>query len=83
MKATKIIGLKVIDKSGIEVGKISNIELSVPKEGNTGMVISGLPIKVLSFECTEGLLKKKLEIKPEHISSVGKYVLLNVNKGEI
>ncbi|PKP58619.1 MAG: hypothetical protein CVT89_02565 [Candidatus Altiarchaeales archaeon HGW-Altiarchaeales-2] len=77
MKATKIIGLNVVDKAGIKVGKISNVELRVPREGNAGMPLASSDINVLSFECSEGLLKKKF------IFSVGEYVLLNVKKNEI
>ncbi len=83
MKATKIIGLRVVDKNGIEVGKISDVELSVPIGGNVGMPLASSDINVLSFECSEGLLKKKFKIKPEQIFSVGEYVLLNIKKNEI
>jgi len=83
MKVTKIIGLKVVDKNGMKVGKITNVELSIPREGNAGMPLASSDINVLGFECSEGLLKKKIKIKPDQIFSVGEYVLLNVSKDEL
>jgi len=71
MKTSDIIGKKVFDINANEVGKVSYIDFDL----TDGMVNS--------IGISTGLMKKKIEIKPEDIKTVGDTIILNVSKDEI
>ena len=71
MKASDIIGKKVIDVNANTVGKVSDIEFDL-----VGGVITSIKI-------SPGLMKKKTAINPEDIKTVGDAIILNIVKDEI
>lgn len=73
MQVSEFLGKKVLDKNAVEIGKVSDVDL-MPKEGviNSIMVSTG-----------ELLRNKTFEIKPEDITQIGDYMLLNLEGAEI
>jgi sporulation protein YlmC with PRC-barrel domain len=71
MKASDIMGKKVIDMNANTVGKVSDIEFDL---------VDGI---ITSIKISLGLMKKKIEIKPEDIKTVGDTIILNIPKDDI
>ncbi|MEA1993558.1 MAG: PRC-barrel domain-containing protein [Euryarchaeota archaeon] len=71
MKSSEIAGKKVFDINANEVGKVSYIEFDL---------MAGV---VNSVGISPGLMKKKFEIRPEDIKTVGDTIILNVAKEDL
>lgn len=70
MRMKRIFGMKVVDKRGLEVGKVNDAEFD-PES-----------FAILHIEVKSGL-RRKYKVKPGWIASIGEYVLLNVEKSEV
>lgn len=68
MKATDILGKKVIDKNGFEIGKVSDIDVDAEK-----WVIEGVYV-------SSGILGSDLRIDINDVAKVGDYVILKIEK---
>ena len=74
MQVSEFIGKKVVDNKGMEIGKISDVDI---------MPIEGL-VSSITVSTGDTLLRtKSLEIKPDDIKQVGDYVLINLNTDSI
>lgn len=74
MKSSTIIGKKIIDKNGNEIGKIGDIDLD----------ISNCKVDTILVSSSELSLKKdNYELSPTDIITIGEYVLVSVEKNEI
>ena len=74
MKVSEFLGTKVLDKNGIEIGRVSDM-LVDPTEG----LINFITISTGEF----GIRKKDLEIKSSDISVLGDYLLLNIGREDL
>ena len=74
MKVTDFLGIRVVDKKAMEIGKVSDLIIE-PMEA----AITGIQISTGEF----GLRKTDLFITPDQIAEIGDYILLNVEKAEI
>lgn len=73
MKATEFMGKTVIDKTGLEVGKVEDIIIKSKK-----CLIDRIII------VTGGMINKKyFSVVEKNIEGVGDYILLNLDKNEI
>ncbi|MEN4006952.1 MAG: PRC-barrel domain-containing protein [Methanobacteriaceae archaeon] len=74
MKVSEFIGKKVLDKNAVEIGKVSDIDIS-PKEG----VINSIIVS------TGGIWprNKNFKINSEDINQIGDYLLLNIEGSSI
>lgn len=68
MKATEVLGKKVIDKNAFEVGKVSDLDLDAEKWTITGIYISS------------GILGSDVRVSIEDVEKVGDYVTLKIEK---
>jgi len=68
MKATDILGKKVIDKNAFEIGKISDFDVDSENWAIAGIYISS------------GILGSDLRIPIEEVDKVGDYVTLKIEK---
>lgn len=68
MKATDVLGKKVIDKNAFEMGKVSDFDLEPGKWTITGIYISS------------GILGSDLRVSIEDVEKVGDYVTLKIEK---
>jgi Uncharacterized conserved protein len=68
MKATDVLGKKVIDKNAFEVGKVSDFDLDTEKWTIIGLYISS------------GILGSDVRVPIEDIEKVGDYVTLKIEK---
>lgn len=74
MKVSELMGIKVLDKNAMEIGKVSDVDL-MPKEGT---------INAITVSTGDVWLRNKtFEIKPSDIRQVGDYLLLNLEEAEI
>ena len=74
MKVSELIGIKVLDKNAMEIGKVSEVNLML-KEGM---------INTITISASEMLLRNKsFEVKPGDIRQVGDYLILNLEEAEI
>lgn len=71
MKSSEIAGKKVLDIDANTVGKVSYIEFDL---------MAGV---VTSVGVSPGFMKKKFEIKPEDIKTVGDTIILNIAKEDL
>lgn len=74
MQVSEFVGKRVLDKNAMEIGKISEVDL-MPKEG-----------KINSITVSTGemwLRNKNFEIKPDDITQIGDYVILNLEGDQI
>jgi sporulation protein YlmC with PRC-barrel domain len=74
MKVSEFLGTKVLDKNAVEIGKVSDMIMD-PLLGQ----INSITISAGEF----GIRKKDIEIKPNEISVLGDYLLLNIEKSDI
>jgi sporulation protein YlmC with PRC-barrel domain len=74
MKVSEFLGTKVLDKNGIEIGRVSDM-LVDPTEG----LINFITISTGEF----GIRKKDLEIRSSDISVLGDYLLLNIGREDL
>ncbi len=74
MKITEFLGIRVVDKKAMEIGKVSDVIIEPIKAE-----ILGIQISTGEF----GLRKTDLFVMPSEIKEVGDYVLLNVEKAQI
>ena len=74
MKVSELLGINVLDKNAMEVGKVSDIEL-MPKEG----VISTITVSTGEM----WLRNRTFEIKPSNIDQIGDYLVLTLQEAEI
>jgi sporulation protein YlmC with PRC-barrel domain len=74
MKVSELLGIKVLDKNAMEVGKVSDVDL-MPKEG----IISAITVSTGEM----WLRNKTFEIKPSDIDQTGDYLILNLEESEI
>ena len=73
MKVSEFLGTKVLDKNAIEIGKVSDMYIDP---------INGL-ISIITISTGEfGIRKKDIEIKPDDISVLGDYLILNIVKSD-
>lgn len=68
MKATDILGKKVIDKNAFEIGKVSDFDLDT----------SNWTIKEIYV--SSGILGSDLNINIEEVDKIGDYVTLKIEK---
>ena len=68
MKATDVLGKKVIDKNAFEIGKVSDFDLDTTNWTITGIYVSS------------GLLGSDLSISIEEVDKLGDYVTLKIEK---
>lgn len=73
MKVSEFLGTKVLDKNAVEIGKVSDMYID-PING----IINIITISTGEF----GIRKKDIEIKPDDISVLGDYLLLNIAKSD-
>ena len=74
MKVSELMGIRVLDKNAMEIGKVSEVDL-MPKEGI---------INTITISTGEVWLRNKtFEIKPGNIQQVGDYLILNLEEAEI
>jgi len=74
MKVSEFMGRRVLDKNAMEIGKVSDVDLT-PKEGT---------INAITVSTGDVWLRNKtFEIKPSDIRQVGDYLLLNLEEAEI
>jgi sporulation protein YlmC with PRC-barrel domain len=74
MKVSEFLGTRVLDKNALEIGKVSDMFIN-PEEG----LINIITVSTGEF----GIRRKDIEIKPEEISVLGDYLLLNIEKADI
>jgi len=68
MKATEVLGKKVIDKNAFEVGKVSDLDLDAEKWTIEAIYISS------------GILGSDLRVSIEDVGKIGDYVTLKIEK---
>ncbi len=68
MKATDVLGKKVIDKNAFEVGKVSDLDLDAEKWAIEAIYISS------------GILGSDLRVPIEDVGKIGDYVTLKIEK---
>ncbi len=68
MKATEIIGKKVIDKNAFEVGKVSDFDLNTEKWSIDGVYVSS------------GILGSDFRVSIEEVDKIGDFVVLKIEK---
>ena len=68
MKATDILGKKVIDKNAFEIGKVSDLDVDAEKWTIIGIYISS------------GILGSDLRVDINDVEKVGDYVTLRIEK---
>lgn len=68
MKATDVLGKKVIDKNAFEVGKVSDLDLDAEKWTIEAIYISS------------GILGSDLRVPIEDVGKIGDYVTLKIEK---
>ena len=68
MKATEIIGKKVIDKNAFEVGKVSDFDLNTEKWSIDGVYVSS------------GILGSDFRVSIEEVDKIGDFVVLKMEK---
>jgi sporulation protein YlmC with PRC-barrel domain len=74
MKVSEFLGIRVLDKNAVEIGKVSDMDIN-PIEGR---------IKIITISTGEfGLRKKDIEIKTNEIAVLGDYLLLNIEKADM
>ena len=73
MKVSEFLGTKVLDKNAVEIGKVSDMYID-PING----IINIITISTGEF----GIRKKDIEIKPNDISVLGDYLILNIVKSD-
>ena len=73
MKVSEFLGTKVLDKNAVEIGKVSDMYID-PING----IINIITISTGEF----GIRKKDIEIKPDDISVLGDYLILNIVKSD-
>lgn len=74
MKVTKILGKKVLDNNGYEVGKISDIDLDIIDNKIERIFLSSNELS---------LKRESYKISQDTIFKIGDYVLLNISKKDI
>jgi len=74
MKITDFLGIRVVDKKAIEIGKVSDVIIDPSKAE-----IQGIQISTGEF----GLRRTDLYVIPSEIKEVGDYLLLNIEKSQI
>ncbi len=74
MKVNELMGIRVLDKNAMEIGKVTDADL-MPKEG----IITSITVSTGEM----WLRNKTFEIKPENILQIGDYLLLNLEEAEI
>jgi sporulation protein YlmC with PRC-barrel domain len=74
MKVTDFLGIRVVDKKAMEIGKVSDVIINPEKAE-----IMGIQISTGEF----GLRRTDLYVIPSEIKEVGDYVLLNIDKTQI
>ena len=74
MKVSELMGIRVLDKNAMEIGKVSDVDL-MPKEGTINSII------ISTGEMW--LRNRTFEIKPQNILQIGDYLLLNLEETEI
>jgi len=74
MNVSEFLGTRVLDKNAVEIGKVSDMYIN-PIEGK---------IEIITISTGEfGIRKKDIEIKPDEISVLGDYLLLNIEKEDM
>jgi len=73
MKVSEFLGTKVLDKNAVEIGKVSDMYID-PING----IINIITISTGEF----GIRKKDIEIKPNDISVLGDYLILDIAKSD-
>ncbi|MDI6724575.1 MAG: PRC-barrel domain-containing protein [Methanobacterium sp.] len=73
MQVSEFLGKKVLDKNAVEIGKVTDLDV-MPKEG----VINSITVST-----GEMWRNKNFEFKPEDISQIGDYLLLNIELSSI
>ncbi len=68
MKATEVLGKKVIDKNAMEIGKVSDLDLDAEK-----WIIEGIYI-------SSGILGSDVRISIDDVAKIGDYVTLKIEK---
>ena len=68
MKATDVLGKKVIDKNAFEIGKVSDFDLDTANWTITGIYVSS------------GILGSDLSINIDEVDKIGDYVTLKIEK---
>ena len=68
MKATEILGKKVIDKNAFEIGKVSDFDLDPTKWTVTEIYVSS------------GILGSDLSINIDEVDKIGDYITLKIEK---
>lgn len=68
MKATDILGKKVIDKNAFEIGKVSDFDLDTTKW------------TIETIHVSSGILGSDFEVAIEEVDKVGDYVTLKIEK---
>ena len=68
MKATEIIGKKVIDKNAFEVGKVSDFDLNTEKWSIDGVYVSS------------GILGSDFRVSIDEVDKIGDFVVLKIEK---
>jgi len=74
MKVNELLGKKVLDKNAVEIGKVSEIDIS-PKKG----VINSITVSTGDIWPRN----KNFGIKSEDINQIGDYLLLNIERSSI
>lgn len=73
MQVSEFLGKKVLDKNAVEIGKVTDLDV-MPKEG----IINSITVST-----GEMWRNKNFEFKPEDISQIGDYLLLNIELSSI
>jgi len=73
MQVSEFLGKKVLDKNAVEIGKVTDLDV-VPKEG----IINSITVST-----GEMWRNKNFEFKPEDISQIGDYLILNIELSSI
>ena len=74
MKVSEFLGTRVLDKNALEIGKVSDMFIN-PEEG----LINIITVSTGEF----GIRRKDIEIKPQEISVLGDYLLLNIANADV
>ncbi|MGZ7118857.1 MAG: PRC-barrel domain-containing protein [Methanobacterium sp.] len=69
MLVSELLGKKVVDKSAMEIGKVSDVDLKL-KQG----LVNSITVSTGDM----WLRNKNFEIKPSDIKQIGDYILLNL-----
>jgi len=73
MQVSEFLGKKVLDKNAVEIGKVTDLDV-MPKEG----IINSITVST-----GEMWRNKNFDFKPEDISQIGDYLLLNIELSSI